>query len=263
MHADNSLKGKQALVCGASAGIGRAAALALAAHGADVTVLARSADKLQALLPTLTGEGAGAARALVADLEDRADLESKVRAHLAAHGPVHVLVNNSGGPAPGPLLEARPEEFLQAFTRHLLAPQLLVQLLVPGMRQAGYGRIVNVISTSVREPIPNLGVSNTIRAAVAGWAKTLARELPPGITINSVLPGFVDTGRLSALAETLAHKQGKTPDEVRQGWLNMVPEGRLGKPKELGAVIAFLASPAGAYVRGVCLAVDGGRLNSI
>jgi 3-oxoacyl-[acyl-carrier protein] reductase len=131
------------------------------------------------------------------------------------------------------------------------------------MKQAGYGRIVNVISTSVREPIPNLGVSNTIRAAVAGWAKTLARELPPGITINSVLPGFVDTSRLGALAETMAGKQGKTPEQVRQGWLAMVPEGRLGKPEELGGVIAFLASPAGAYVRGVCLAVDGGRLSSI
>lgn len=263
MHGEISLKGKQALVCGASAGIGRAAALALAAHGADVTVLARSADKLQALLPTLTGEGAGTARALAADLDDRAGLEQQVRAHLAAHGPVHILVNNASGPPPGPLLDARPDDFLQAFGRHLLAPQLLVQLLVPGMKQAGYGRIVNVISTSVREPIPNLGVSNTIRAAVAGWAKTLSRELPPGLTINSVLPGYVDTNRLGALADSLAQKQGKTADEVRQTWLAGVPEGRLGKPKELGAVIAFLASPAAAFIRGVVLPVDGGRLNGI
>ena len=263
MHGEVSLRGKQALVCGASAGIGRAAALALAAQGADVTVLARSQDKLQALLPLLEQAGAGRTRALAADLDDRAALEERVRAHLAAHGPVHVLVNNAAGPGPGPLLEARAEDFLATFSRHLLAPHLLVQLLVPGMKQAGYGRIVNVISTSVREPIPNLGVSNTVRAAVAGWAKTLSRELPPGVTINSVLPGFVETGRLASLAETLAAKQGKRPEDVRASWVGMVPEGRLGRPEELGAVIAFLASPAAAYVRGQCLAVDGGRLNGI
>lgn len=257
------LKGRQALVCGASQGIGRAAAMALAARGADVTALARTAEKLERLLPELRAAGAGQARMLVADLDDRAGLEEKVRAHLAAHGPVHVLVNNTGGPAPGPLLEARPDELLAAFSRHLLASHLLVQLCVPGMKQAGWGRIVNVVSTSVREPIANLGVSNTVRAAMAGWAKTLSRELPPGVTINSVLPGFVDTERLAGLSDTLARKQGKRPEEIKAGWLAMVPEGRLGRPEELGEVIAFLASPAGGYVRGVALPVDGGRLNSI
>jgi 3-oxoacyl-[acyl-carrier protein] reductase len=131
------------------------------------------------------------------------------------------------------------------------------------MKQAGYGRIVNVISTSVKEPIPNLGVSNTIRAAMAAWAKTLAKELPPGITINSVLPGYVDTERLVGLSNALAAKQGKKPEEIKAGWLAVIPEGRLGRPEELGEVIAFLASPAGGYVRGVALPVDGGRLNGI
>src|SRR5690606_36944419 len=133
----------------------------------------------------------------------------------------------------------------------------------PGMREAGYGRIVNVLSTSVREPIDNLGVSNTIRAAVAGWAKTLSRELPPGVTINNILPGYTDTERLATLASSAGERTGRTADEDRQGWIATVPEGRLGLPEELAAAVAFLASPAAAYVRGVSLPVDGGRLRSI
>ncbi|MCW8140292.1 MAG: SDR family oxidoreductase, partial [Planctomycetota bacterium] len=152
---------------------------------------------------------------------------------------------------------------LEAFGRHVLGAHLLVRLVLPGMRAAGYGRIVNVVSTSVREPIPNLGVSNTVRAAVAAWAKTLSKELPPGVTINTVLPGYTDTERLASLAEGAAARTGKAVEDVRKGWLATIPEGRLGRPEELGAVIAFLASPAAAYVRGVALPVDGGRLNGI
>lgn len=251
-----------ALVCGASAGIGRAAALALARRGVAVTALARRADALDALLPHLRDAGAPVARALVADLDDRVALAGEVDALLAEAGPVHVLVNNSGGPPAGPILAATEDDFTVAMGRHLLASHLLVQRLVPGMEAEGFGRIVNVISISVREPLPGLGVSNTVRGAMASWAKTLARELPPGITINNVLPGFTDTERLGALADTLAERGGTSPDAVRAGWLEAVPEGRLGEPRELGAVIAFLASPEAAYVRGQSLAVDGGRLYS-
>jgi 3-oxoacyl-[acyl-carrier protein] reductase len=257
-----SLAGKRALVCGASQGIGRATALELASAGAEVFALARSAERLEALLPELEQAGAAGAHAVAVDLEDLAELTSTVQGLLQG-GAVHVLINNSGGPPSGPLLQATPEDFLKAFQRHLLASHTLAQLLVPGMTEAGYGRIVNVISTSVREPIPNLGVSNTIRGAMASWAKTLSRELPPGCTINSVLPGFTDTARLSSLAATLAERGGTTPEAVHERWLGMVPEGRLGRPEELAATIGFLVSPAGAYVRGVCLAVDGGRLHAI
>lgn len=257
------LDGRHALVCGASQGIGRAAALALAAQGARVTALARTRDKLEALLPELRAAGAPAAWALPADLDDRPALSRLVAEHLARTGPVHVLVNNAGGPKAGPILEADDAAFLEAFGRHVLAAHLLARAVVPGMTAAGFGRIVNVISTSVREPIANLGVSNTVRGAVASWSKTLAKELPPGVTINNVLPGYTDTERLAALGAATAQRTGKTPEAVRQGWLEQVPERRLGRPEEVAAAIAFLCSPAASFIRGQSLAADGGRLSAI
>jgi 3-oxoacyl-[acyl-carrier protein] reductase len=263
MGLDLGLAGRHALVCGASGGIGRAAALALASLGADVTALARSEAKLAALLPELQAAGAPHARAVVADLNDRKALSLSVAELLGEHGPVHILVNNTGGPPPGPLLSATEEDFVAAFGRHLFAAHLLVQAVLPGMREAGFGRIVNVISTSVREPIPNLGVSNTTRAAVAAWAKTLSGELPPGVTINNVLPGFTATERLASLAEATASRTGRSRDEVDADWAAQAPEQRLGRPEELGAVIAFLCSPAASFVRGASIPVDGGRTRSI
>ena len=260
---DTSLQGRHALVCGASMGIGRAAALALAARGADVTVLARSAGKLEALLPELRAAGAPTARALVADLDDRPALGVALDGLLAEHGPVHVLVNNTGGPPAGPLLEADDELFLTTFARHVLASHLLVRTLLPGMRAAGFGRIVNVISISVREPIAGLGVSNTIRGAMASWSKTLSGELPPGVTINNVLPGYTATERLDELADELHARTGRDHDAIRRDWVAAVPEGRLAEPAEIAAAIAWLASPEAAMVRGVSLPVDGGRLKGL
>ncbi|TAH36463.1 MAG: SDR family oxidoreductase [Planctomycetota bacterium] len=260
---DLSLRGRHALVCGASAGIGRAAARALAGLGAEVTALARSQDALAALLAELQSAGAPAARALATDLDDLGAAQSSIQRLLRANGPVHVLINNSGGPPSGALLEAKPDDFLAAFRRHVLASHTLVGLVLPGMRAAQYGRIVNVVSTSVREPIAGLGVSNTIRGAMAAWAKTLSKELPPGVTINNVLPGFTATERLASLKESMAKRQSTTPDAVEKAWLATVPEGRLGRPEEIAAAIAFLASPAASYIRGVSLPVDGGRLSSI
>jgi 3-oxoacyl-[acyl-carrier protein] reductase len=255
--------GKHALVTGASAGIGRAAALALASKGCTVTVLARSAEKLKTLVQELKAAGAPEAHALIADLEAREGLRLKVEAHLAAHGPIHILVNNAGGPPGGPILAAEEGDFIRAFGRLLMAPHLLVKLLLPGMEAEGYGRIVNVISTSVREPLPNLGVSNTIRGATAAWAKTLAKELPKGITINNVLPGATATERLEAIEQATAQKTGKSLDEVKADMVRTIPEGRVADPRETAALIAFLASPEAAYLRGQSIAVDGGRMNAI
>jgi 3-oxoacyl-[acyl-carrier protein] reductase len=135
--------------------------------------------------------------------------------------------------------------------------------LVPGMSAAGYGRIINILSSSVREPIPGLGVSNLVRAAMASWSKTLSRELPPGVTVNSILPGKIDTGRLTEIKAAFATKAGTTVEAVESQWIDAIPEGRLGTTDEIGGVIAFLASPAGSFVRGVCLPVDGGQLRAI
>ncbi len=258
----SSLAGRAALVCGASQGIGRATALALAAMGADVTVLARRADRLEALVPELLDAGASHAEALPADLDDLDGLRERLAARLA-RGPVHIVVNNTGAPPSGPLVNATVDAMGQALSRHLFAAHTILQAMLPGMESAGYGRFVQVLSTSVREPIPNIGLSNITRAAVASWAKTLSRELPPGVTINNVLPGFTDTERLSGLADEASARTGQTRDEVYAHYTRVTPEGRLGRPAEIAAAVAFLCSPDAAFIRGVSLAVDGGRLHSI
>jgi 3-oxoacyl-[acyl-carrier protein] reductase len=258
------LTGKHALVCGASQGIGRATAIELAQLGADVTVLARSRDALEAVvgvLPRLHGGQRHAAA--VVDMVDTDALQA-LAIDLAAARPVQVLVANSGGPPGGPAHGADPAAYLAAFRQHLVGGQVLVQAVLPGMRAAGYGRIVNVISTSVKEPIANLGVSNTIRGAVAGWSKTLSRELAPfGITVNNVLPGYTATGRIDQIVRDRVAATGQSAEAILEGMRKAVPAGRFAQPSEIGGVIAFLASPAAGYVNGTSLAVDGGRMQSI
>lgn len=253
------LSGHRAVVCGGSEGIGRATAIELAGLGARVTVVARSEDKLQQVVNSL-GDGHDY---VVADFDDTAMLETISRETLAPRG-YSILINNAGGPPGGPITAASGEDFLAAFRRHLIANQLLAQTLLPAMRERNYGRIVNIVSTSVYEPIPGLGVSNTVRAAVAGWAKTLAREVAAdGVTVNNVLPGFTNTGRLEKLFNAKADKTGQMPDVVAKAALEQVPAKRFAEPEETAAAIAFLASPAAAYITGVSLPVDGGRLHAI
>jgi 3-oxoacyl-[acyl-carrier protein] reductase len=257
------LSGKHALVCGASEGIGRAAAFELAQLGATVTLLSRREDVLRELAAALPCEHGQAHGHVAIDIADGAALRAAAEA-LAARQPVHILINNTGGPPGGPAHAASIEAYLDAFQRHLVANQTLVQALLPGMRAARWGRIVNVISTSVYEPIPNLGVSNTIRGAVASWAKTLSRELGgDGITVNNVLPGYTRTRRLEQILADRSAATGKSQDEVAQAMLATVPAGRFAEAEEPGGVIAFLCTPAASYVNGQSIAVDGGRMQSI
>ena len=200
---------------------------------------------------------------IACDMEDIDLLTTSIKKEITENGPFQILINNSGGPPSGAIVDATPNDFEKAFRRHVLASQTLVQLILPGMMESNYGRVINVISTSVKEPITGLGVSNTIRGAMASWSKSYSNELPPNITINNILPGFTNTERLGELKKTLSEQKGISQEEVEKAWLSTVPEGRLGDPSELGNVIAFLASPAASFVRGVSLPVDGGRTGSI
>ncbi len=257
------LSGKQALVAGSTQGIGKAAAAELALLGARVTLLARDEQKLQAVVRELPTPAHQQHDYLVADFADPSHVQ-KVAHERATHTPYCILVNNTGGPPAGPALDATPEEFLRALNSHLICNHHLVQELVPGMKKLGYGRIINIISTSVKIPIAGLGVSNTTRGAVASWAKTLSLELAAfGITVNNVLPGSTQTGRIEDIIRNRAVRTGKSADEIRQQMIEEIPAGRMATPEEVAAAIAFLATPAAAYINGVSLPVDGGRTGSI
>jgi len=262
-YSRSSLSGKHALIFGASKGIGAATAKMMASAGADVTICARNQDSLDKLTSELVNLGEGQHNSRVVDLEDLDKLDHVVAEILENLGSVHILINNSGGPPGGPLLDNSVEDFHAPFTRHLHAAHKITKKLVPVMEQQGYGRIIQVISTSVKEPIPNIGLSNTLRGAMASWAKSLSRELAPCITINNVLPGFTATGRLDNLANTINKKTGKSHQEIHEGWISQVPIERLVDPLETASAITFLAMPASGAIRGVSLAVDGGRLRGI
>ncbi len=259
-----NLSGKTALVCGSTQGLGFASAIELALLGANVILMARNEERLNVALKQLQQTEDQKHSYVVADFSDPSQVKEAVASLLATTPQVHILVNNTGGPPGGTALAASTEDFMQAFNSHLVCNHILTQAVVPGMKAAGFGRIINVISTSVKAPIAGLGVSNTIRAAVANWSKTLAIELGPfGITVNNVLPGFTKTGRADYVIEKKAVASNKTKEVVLEELVAEIPVGRIGEPAEFGAAVAFLASPAAAYINGVNLPVDGGRLQCL
>ena len=256
----NQLKDCQALVCGSTRGIGCACAHELARLGAAVTLAARDEAALRRVRSELSTAAGQTHHYVCADFGDPDSVREKAAAHVQAHGPVRILVNNTGGPPPGLILDAEPEAFRTAFSNHLICNQLLTQVVVPGMKEARWGRIINIISISVKQPIPDLGVSNTARWAVAAWAKTLAGELGPfGITVNNVLPGYTDTERLRSLLELRARDSGVAVEDIEEAIKADIPARRFASPDEIAAAVGFLASPAAGYINGINLPVDGGR----
>ncbi len=258
------LTGKTAVVCGSTQGLGYASAIELALLGAHVILMARNEEKLKEAIGTLDKSKGQKHQYIVADFSDSNNVSVAINQFLEDGNTANILVNNTGGPAAGTVMNSTVEEMLQAFNNHLLCNHILTKALVPGMKTAGYGRIINIISTSVKEPIAGLGVSNTIRAAVANWSKTLAAELGPvGITVNNVLPGFTQTARADYVIASKMKQSGHTKEEVLAAIEAEIPVGRIGRPEEFGAAVAFLASPAAAYINGINLPVDGGRLTCL
>jgi 3-oxoacyl-[acyl-carrier protein] reductase len=258
-----SLEGKNAVICGSTQGIGLAIAEELALLGANCTLMARNEDSLQQAMHDLDISLRQQHNYLVADFSHPEQVRTAINTHVAGT-PVHILINNSGGPPAGPVIDATEQAFLNAFNQHLICNHILVQAVVPSMKKEAYGRIINIISTSVKIPLKNLGVSNTIRGAVASWAKTMANELGQfNITVNNILPGSTTTSRLSSLIETTAKKGNTIVDIVEKNMKEEIPMKRFADPAEIAAVAAFLASPAAGYVNGTSIPVDGGRTGSI
>ncbi len=258
------LSGKRAIVCGSTQGIGRAIAAGLASCGASIVLIARNEESLRKVLRELPATKVQNHNFIVADFTDPGELKRKLHNFVSENPPVHILVNNTGGPKPGEAISAETPEFIQAFSNHLICNQILSQSVVEGMKKEKYGRIINIISTSVKQPIKGLGVSNTIRGAVAAWAKTLAGELASyGITVNNILPGATKTERLFSLFENRAKASGKNIEEVKTEWMKEIPAARFAEPEEIAYAVIFLASSYSGYINGINLPVDGGRTSCL
>ncbi len=258
------LKNKRALVCGSTQGIGKAVAIELANLGANVTLVARNEESLKQTKAELNTSVGQIHSYLCVDFSEPDKLKILLDYYIQRYSPVHILVNNTGGPPSGPIASAKTDEFISAFNNHLICNHILAQACIEGMKNVGYGRIINIISTSVKAPLPNLGVSNTIRAAVANWSKTLAGELGKfNITVNNVLPGATNTGRLESIINTNAAKNHLEIKEVKSKMQHEIPMGRFAEASEIASAVAFLASPAASYINGINLPVDGGRTSNL
>ena len=251
---------KHAIVCGSSRGIGKAIAIEFAQRGATVTLIARDESELLKVKNILSTDYDQAHSVLTVDFNRPEYLEKLINNYLNDTLPIHILVNNTGGPPGGPIHQAQCDEFSQAFKQHLICNHILTQALLSEMKSAGYGRIINIISRSVKQPLTDLGVSNTIRAAVANWAKTLATELGPfGITVNNILPGATKTGRLQEIIAAKAKRRGQSIETIKGKMLAEIPVRRFAEPAEIAAGAVFLASPAASYITGINLTIDGGQ----
>jgi len=257
-----NLNNKNALVCGSTQGIGKATAIALAEEGVNVTLVARNKEQLKQVLSELPNSYKH--NFIVADFSKPRELQEKIIRFIDENHGFHILINNTGGPRSGDIISASLDEFDSAFTMHLKCNHLLAQATIPYMKEEGFGRIINVISTSVKEPIPGLGVSNTIRGAVGNWSKTLSNEVGAfGITVNNVLPGFTETERLVEIIKIKAKAENTTIEEMTEIMKNYTPAKRFAQPEETANVITFLASEAASYVNGINIPVDGGRTKSL
>ena len=255
---NKNFEGRRALVCGGTDGIGKAIALLMAERGAEIIIMARNQKKLQNVCNKLSTTSGQTHTTICADFNDVGTLKKSFSSQLK--GPIHILVNNSGGPDGGELINAKEEEFRIAFERLLIANQVITQAIVPKMKKHRNGRIINIISISVNQVIPGLGVSNTIRGGGAQWAKTLALELGDyGITVNNILPGYTATTRLKKLAEGKAIERGVTSKDIELEWANNTSLKRIGKPSEIASAVAFIASNEASYINGFNMSVDGGR----
>jgi 3-oxoacyl-[acyl-carrier protein] reductase len=265
MTKNKILNGQTAFVCGASKGIGEATAIELSKKGVTTILLARNKADLDSTLKKLDTSLGQQHRHIIADFSNPSKLEEKVNFFLNTFDrDVEILINNTGGPKPGPIINASASDFINTFNQHLICNHILVNSLVPRMKKAGYGRIINIISTSVKQPIKGLGVSNTIRGAVASWSKTLSFELGEfGITVNNVLPGFTDTERLNEIFERKSKISGIDIESIIIEAQTQIPLKRFASPSETAKAICFLASPDADYINGVNLPVDGGRLQTL
>jgi len=258
-----SLENKTAIICGSTQGIGLASAIELANLGATCILIARNETSLQEAIRQLSTSFNQKHSYLIADFDKPETLKVVVEKFVEKNA-VHILINNSGGPNSGAIVSANEDEFLNTFNRHLICNHILAKAVIPSMKAAGYGRIINIISTSVKIPLPNLGVSNTIRGAVASWSKTMANELGQfNITVNNVLPGATATNRLKGIIEVNSGKKNKTIDEVEDEMKKEIPMKRFAEPNEIANAVAFLASPSASYINGISVAVDGGRTGSL
>jgi len=257
-----SLKGKRAVVCGSSQGIGLAVAKELAAQGAECVLIARYEKDLVKAVESLSTADGQQHSYLLADFGELQQIKKAIEKLQRME--VDILVNNTGGPKAGPIATALETDFVNAFQQHLLVNHMFTKAVIPSMKLRGYGRIINIVSTSVKVPIDNLGVSNTTRAAVAGWAKTMANELGQfQITVNNVLPGYTDTKRLNNLIDANAERRGVTKEVIKKEMIESIPAKRFAEASEIASVVCFLASPAASYVNGVSLRVDGGKTGAI